>query len=341
MEIIAVARAAHLLVYIDLLRELGSPVDQEIANSRLPSLVENEPDDFVSVRLALDFILRLARGITIAELGVLAAQRSGLALLHREFQLSLGQAATGLAKFNALVHHAERENTALTAAIARESSRIRVICDLEPFRDHPALAGAEWVIQQMMVSIGRSAAGPGWCPVEMTFMARNAICGSAAEIFAGCRMLEGQAHTSILFPIECIGGSAEGPVAGEGEPVTRSAVLTGDRFVSTLRLAIRPYLADGCPEIGLAAAIAGLSKRTLQRELARRGQTYSDVVRAARFDAACKLLGDPGVKIIDVAFETGYAHPQHFSRAFRQLAGMSPRAFRKRQFALGGQFGVA
>ncbi len=95
------------------------------------------------------------------------------------------------------------------------------------------------------------------------------------------------------------------------------------------------------PRSGLAAEIAGLSKRTLQRELARRGQTYSDVVRAARFDAACKLLGDPGVKIIDVAFETGYAHPQHFSRAFRQLAGMSPRAYRKHKVGGGGPISVA
>ncbi len=338
---LALARAAHLLLYVELLRELGAPVDQELARSKLPSSIENHRDEFVSVHFALDFIARCARGISVAELGFLGAQRSTLAVLHGDFQLSLVQAPTGLAKYNALVHHAERENTVLAAAIARERSGLRVICDLEPLRHHPALACAEWLIQQVMVAIGRSAAGPRWSPLEMTFMSRHALCEAALEAFGSCRILEGQAHTSILIPMDRGAAQpAECPLDGDGELVARSPVVTGDGFVPTLRLAIRPYLGDGCPDIGLAAEIAGLSKRTLQRELARRGQTYSDVVRAARFDAACRLLGDPGVKIIDVAFETGYAHPQHFSRAFRQLAGMSPRAYRKRKVA-GGRIGVA
>lgn len=337
MEKIALARAAHLLVFVELLREIGAPVDRELAHSKLPSSVEEYPDDFISLRFALDFVAgcAVAVPVPVAEIALMAARRASLAMLHRDFQLALLH-ASGLAKLNALIYHAERENTVLVAGIARSSSAIRVICDLEPFRDHPALACAEWLIHRVLLAIGRSIAGPGWCPSEMTFMARDALCDAAVEAFGGCRMLTGQSHTSVLFPVEQLAASAEERGAGDADVLLRGAPVVGDGFVATLRMAVRPYLADGYPDVGLAAEIAGLSRRTLQRELARRGRTYSEVVREARFDAACRLLGNPAVKIIDVAFETGYANPQHFSRAFRQLAGMSPRAYRKRCAAEGG-----
>ena len=77
------------------------------------------------------------------------------------------------------------------------------------------------------------------------------------------------------------------------------------------------------------AEIVGLSGRTLQRRLQRSGRTYSDVVREARFDLAREMLVDPSVKVIDVAMAAGYESPQHFARAFRRLAGVSPTVYRR------------
>ena len=344
MEDIPIVRAGHLLVCLDTLREIGAPVERELGRSKLPSLIEDNPDDFISVRFALDFIARCAGDAPVAELAFLATRRAGLGILHRDFRLSLLRAVSGLAKFNALVHHAQRECTALVAGLARQSANLRVICDLEPFRDHPAVAYSEWLIQHVMLSIGRSFAGPNWFPAEMTFMSRELPCEAALESFGACRLLPGRSHTSMLFPIERLLACPAGGAVGSGDEyfLARSVVPSGTGFIATLRLAIRPYLADGLPDIGLAAEIAGLSRRTFQRELARHGATYSELVREARFDAACRLLGDPDLKIIEIAFETGYANPQHFSRAFRQFSGMSPRAYRKHCAAASGDgFGVA
>jgi AraC-like DNA-binding protein len=43
---------------------------------------------------------------------------------------------------------------------------------------------------------------------------------------------------------------------------------------------------------------------------------------------------DPSAKIIDVAMAAGYETPQHFSRAFRQLAGVSPSAYRRSKMGM-------
>ncbi|MGB5569392.1 MAG: helix-turn-helix transcriptional regulator, partial [Sedimenticolaceae bacterium] len=104
-------------------------------------------------------------------------------------------------------------------------------------------------------------------------------------------------------------------------------------FPSSLRSAIRPYLADGYPTVELAAELAGMSVRTLQRRLNQSDLSYSDLVKHLRFEVAADLLADPRNTVIDAACEVGYSDPAHFSRAFRQMAGVSPREFRRQRLA--------
>jgi two-component system response regulator YesN len=52
-------------------------------------------------------------------------------------------------------------------------------------------------------------------------------------------------------------------------------------------------------------------------------------VQEARFDLAREMLIDPSIKIVDVAFAAGYENQQHFSRAFRRHACVSPTVFRR------------
>jgi AraC-like DNA-binding protein len=51
-------------------------------------------------------------------------------------------------------------------------------------------------------------------------------------------------------------------------------------------------------------------------------------VQQARFETAAHLLQDSQVKVIDAAYAAGYDDPSHFTRAFKQLAGVSPRRYR-------------
>ena len=88
-------------------------------------------------------------------------------------------------------------------------------------------------------------------------------------------------------------------------------------------------LNEGTTALADVAEIAGVSSRTLQRKLANLGLTYSDILEAARYENASRLLRDTDCKIIEVAFASGYADPAHFSRAFRRMTGVTPRQFRE------------
>ena len=97
---------------------------------------------------------------------------------------------------------------------------------------------------------------------------------------------------------------------------------------SYLRALVKPYLTDGPIKIDSVSEITGISTRTLQRNLKENGSSYSQIIQEARFELACSHLNNQNMKVIDVAIALGYENPQHFSRAFRRFAGITPSEYR-------------
>jgi AraC-like DNA-binding protein len=339
---IAIVRAAHLQVYLDEFRKIGVPVERALGCSRLPSWIEETPDAYVSIPLCLEWLARCGRDVELMELGFRASQRESLTSVSLPLQRALLGAPTGFAKMRALLRLATWDDNVLVTGMQPEGDRVRVICDLEGLGGNPFVCLAEWLNLQIMIAIVRSVAGPRWCPPEMTFVARHPASAATQEAFANTRILVGQSHTSILVERDLLarpnlaGGGLRQP-RSEPPPGAAGAENAPDwSFTTAFRSAIRPYLADGYPDLALMAEVVGLSRRTLQRRLQMTGQSFSEMVREARFDLARELLVDPSVRIIDVAIAAGYQNPQHFSRAFRHLAGVSPVAYRRSETALVG-----
>jgi AraC-like DNA-binding protein len=111
------------------------------------------------------------------------------------------------------------------------------------------------------------------------------------------------------------------------EPATHGE--SGQEFPASLKRVLATYLGDGYPEVQLAAELVGTSVRTLQRRLQQYNTNYSELIQKTRFEIASKLLRHTDEKIIDIAFELGYEDPAHFTRAFGQLTGVSPSAYRR------------
>ncbi|MGX0879821.1 AraC-like DNA-binding protein [Roseovarius sp. MBR-154] len=84
----------------------------------------------------------------------------------------------------------------------------------------------------------------------------------------------------------------------------------------------------GTVSLEMAADHLGISSRTLQRRLNRRGISFWALVEQSRFEIAAALLCDTNLKIQEIATRLGYSSPNGFSRAFARWAGCSPSAFR-------------
>jgi len=270
------------------------------------------------------------------ELGFLAGRAASLGTLHPELQRAVIGAPTGLSRIEALSNHVHRENSAVKIDIRREGIDLRVVCEVLGFQNSPFVGFAEWKVIAGIIDIVRSAAGPDWCPAEITFVSRGRPSDATLEAYGNARILTGQRYCSVLVAAAdmaqtCI--DRRPPTSDDVNdppihPQTPSGLGDAWDFVTALRALIRPYLAQGHPHLSLVAEIVGMSERTLQRRLAQSGSTYSDIVQEARFSIASELLADPHLNITDIGFAAGYDNTPHFSRAFKRLTGMTPSDYR-------------
>jgi AraC-like DNA-binding protein len=185
-----------------------------------------------------------------------------------------------------------------------------------------------------MVDVVRQAAGPEWWPTKITLQA-------AAEVPEGLQQEGttytvfslGKAVTAFPIPRTLLAlpmRSRSLPISGclSDEQVDAALCDLPKDFAQTLEVALKHYVGEYHPDIHLAAEIAGLSVRTLQRHLNSRGLTYRELIDQLRFESAIRLIGDDSMTLIDIARQVGYSDSAHFNRAFRRWTGTSPSQYR-------------
>ena len=91
---------------------------------------------------------------------------------------------------------------------------------------------------------------------------------------------------------------------------------------------ITVYLGEGGAHVSQVAAALGLSRRSLQRKLADKGQSFGEMVDANRCAVAMDYIQHSDYSLTDIAIMLGYSELSSFSRAFRRWTGKSPQSFR-------------
>ncbi len=329
MSSISVTRAAHVIEFVELLRELGAPVERELARAKLPTFIEDIPDGFVSNLFAMDFVRRCARLEKIDDIGWLGAKNFRVSQLNQGLMEAVSVMPTVQSRLTRFLDLITTECSDIVSEMHRKDGMVRICCDAPWIEELEPLEAAEWVRIASVVEVVRSILGAAWCPVEITFHSRFQVSEEALREFDNTRFLFGQAHTSIVIPAALLAAqSAKASASGQAAFSSSASGVVPDCLVSQLRHLIQPYLGEMYPPIGLAAEITGTSVRTLQRRLGELGATYSDVVEAARFEVASDKLRSSDVRIIDIALAVGYEDQSNFSRAFRRVAGLTPCQYR-------------
>jgi len=339
MNTIGCTRAQHLILYTDFLRNLGCPVDRLLKRSRIPVYIEEFPDAWVPLKFGFDFVGRSASEQGISDLGFQVSQKLNYFDLSSEFLLKAQFTPSSYRRLKLFAENVTFEDNTLVCGIVAENTNTRVFCDLGYPASGQELRQSEWLQVMSLVNIVRVSLGPDWQPIEITFKSEIAPCEAALKTFQRTRLLVGQAMTSITAPTISLAMPISTP-----RPPDNALQYWGDRptplnvtsaepehFPLLLRDILEPYFAEGIPPVKLAAEIANMSVRTLQRKLKNVSMSYSDILAQCRFQIAVKHLCDPGIKMTDIAYQAGYTDPSNFSRAFRSVSGMSPSEFRSRQ----------
>ena len=71
-----------------------------------------------------------------------------------------------------------------------------------------------------------------------------------------------------------------------------------------------------------------MSRRGLQRAIAKRGLTYRQLLSESRLRRAVHWLDHTNKPIVEIALDLVYTDASNFFRAFRRRTGLSPSDFR-------------
>jgi AraC-like DNA-binding protein len=330
---LGLVRAAYLNDFVTILRDVGVPVDRFLAQSSLPQNIEEIPQMQISTPTAVDWLAKVGNDINPMELGLLASVYATSSSLLPVLQTVLTSAHSGIKRLEALIGLMLYEDRTLKIRIRKKADSYCV--DIQsPLKNHRYNCFQEWLCFQAIIPIIRSVTSPEWCPKELSFTSHIRPPEAIYTAYPNTRIFCAQPITSITIPTfdlmktyGKVGASALNPhTLPQATNLYQEAAAW--ELPSYLRTLVKPYLTDGPIKIDTVAEITGISTRTLQRNLKENGSSYSQIIQEARFELACSHLNNQDMKVIDVAIALGYENPQHFSRAFRRISGITPSEYR-------------
>jgi AraC-like DNA-binding protein len=326
MDNVSVCRAAYLIPFVEVLRDIGAPVERELERGRLPVEVEEAPEDFVNNTLAMEFLARNERREGIGDLGWLWSQRFSASSLSADLRSALSQLPTIHARLHGLSKLIKLEDSDVDVGFIKTNGRAEVFCDGPSIDGRNGVPISEWTQVSVLIEVIRTVAGKTWTPDEIRFKSDFKVCEAARAANPNTRFIDRSNHTSIVMPSSLL--TISKPVCGTA-PSLDCALSSDHDTIGQIKRLLRPYLRAAAPKINVFAEIAGTSPRTLQRRLSQYGTSYSKLIETTRFEMASEMLQDPDIQLIDVAMTLGYENQSNFGRSFRRIAGISPGKYRR------------
>jgi AraC-like DNA-binding protein len=196
----------------------------------------------------------------------------------------------------------------------------------------PSLGAYQSHIESVVSSIAnlRQSLGPGWSPGEISFAYCSREELPVCDVFGNSRLLRGNGKTYITVPRAMMGMPFPDESIARGGILESSAVLgIPENLEGLVQLQIEALLPEGALHIDTVADSLAMSRRSLQRRLARRGFSYSDLLSDTRANMAVRRLRNSNESIAEIAFTLGYGDASNFTRAFRHKTGSTPSQFRR------------
>lgn len=331
MAAVPLIQTSILRPFTRYLEQLGVPVENGLRKAKLPVISLNNPALYISTAAFWDFAGIMAQREGIENLGILVGEASGANSLAPTFRQLLLTCPT---LYQALLltsrKLASRSSLSYIGVVDTGADTSRFYHHTSFGLQHPSHYHMEWFALSAMVEIVRVFTGPDWRPAEFGLISRRVPGPMILSRFPDTRFVYGQPSSYVSIDAALLST----PPCMEAVDQSITPVSTGhshpaDDFAGSLKQLMAAYLPEGTPSINLIAEVAGTSTRTLQRHLLAAGLNYRELLEQVRYDMAIHLLTNPDNTIMDIATQLGYSEPTHFTRAFRRMAGVSPRKYKQ------------
>lgn len=335
---IPVIRVAYLNLILQVLDKPRRYHAEKLQQCHLPGSLLECPDAYLPLNAVMSFMRREADDCCVEDLSLRAASRLTIADFSHELRSLLRSASSLETALQAYCRFAEHEQSGLVFRAVLTHDEVRICSEVDNIQHTAIDPVQEWFSIMSLVTIVRHFVGETWQPDAISFQSKNLPGALARNMFSDTHFYREQKQTGLMFPVSLLSAEIDGfrlPRSGR----LLSGVTCGKYnpeiwdFPTSLQQLLRIYFDEGYPDIKLAANIAGCSVRTLQRRLRRYGLSYSKLVHQTQIECAKELLADKKLRTLDVAFAVGYQDSSNFTRAFRRVAGLSPKQYRSQTFA--------
>ncbi|MBW2497701.1 MAG: helix-turn-helix transcriptional regulator [Deltaproteobacteria bacterium] len=329
MKTIPLARASQLLPFLRFLDGIGAPIESGLERHKLPPNLSHKREALISCRALTHFVGEMARREAIDGLGWWVVSPSNTALSTR-LTGALRICSTLLQAVETVVVNARYESSNLGFWLEETEDSV-FICHRGSIE-----LGYEGTDQMtlmrtaIILSIVRLFTPPDWVPSDIAFAVDGGIEPIVQEELSGAKIWPTHDYGWLRIPRSMLARPPRARLPAsrssqepEGEPEPE--------LVGALRQMLCSHLAAGVPTIQDSADLAGISVRSLQRELARAGTSYRNLLGGVKLDRARELLKQPDLPLLEVALEAGFKDPANFTRFFKSSTSLSPREYRRHQ----------
>lgn len=219
----------------------------------------------------------------------------------------------------------------LHLTVEDEAAALSLVFDteLEPLREMALMAVCVGLIQMGAAMTGKVLSGRG----EFTFRRPDYLDRFAPMLGDNVVAFE-QPVDRVVFDAAYL----ELPLTMADPTASRMALDQCERELAALgehaQLAgrVRRLIEDaerGVPSLDDVASRLHVSTRTLKRQLAQQGTSFSDILDDIREQKALLLLARSDLSVEQVADRLGYSDVANFTRAFKRWTGRTPSGWRK------------
>ena len=331
VKLLPMHRVATIQPFTRFLDDVGVSIEHGFRQAGLPYCALESIDNYVPSQRFWSFLVNMAYSQGIADLGFRGGQRFGASVPDPHMAKLLRSAPTmyrWLLKASVLVSRIVtncRFGFHQPPGCSYSLYYHRPSCDAS----NPAVEQIGWYGIMTLVDMVRIYTGPQWQPTEIGIMTDRAPGHTIREQFPHTRIRQLQPYSYVMLENPLL---SLPPLTIEDPAPDPSSIhykTLPDDLVSTLEQVMLTYSQEFDLSVEIVASVCNTSKRTLQRQLKEMGTSYSELLALARYRAACHMLQVPGLKVTDIAHRLGYSDLASFSRAFRSIAGVTPRAYRQ------------
>ena len=327
-QVIRFSRVAVMQPFVAYLESIGVPTEKYLLQVGLTSAMLDDPYNPIPTSLVFEFINAACQAEGIDDIGLLAGQATSVKMMDEVGKRLLASKNIGdYLKLGCRLINAisSSEDYWLTEG----NEEIRLCQAISGLNEQDIV---QHHLYSFLVTINtiRQANMETWCPTEITIpnMGSDTAARLAAEL-PGTTVIREGSYASFLIPHNLLAC----PILEESKQMPDGGLhdtmppLPND-FVTSIMQLIETLIIAGNPDIRSAASMAHLSLRIFQRRLTDCGTNYSALVANTRIDMAIRRIRDGEYSLADTASALGYTNQANFSRAFRRVTGLSPRAYR-------------